>query len=81
MTLGSICGKDYAGVVTVKQTLFSKRVLFAKITVVGCVLAAIIDGELCAFVGEAAWDISSLLVIRQGPAAGRAELLRLVGAA
>lgn len=75
-TWGDIAGRAYPDVVTVKQVLFEKKILFCRLTVVLALVVAVIDGKLCGFASEASQPVGSPMVIAFGPAGARDELAR-----
>ncbi len=78
-TWGDIAQYAYPDVVTVKQVLFEKRILFFKLTIVLALVVAEIDGSICGYASEASQPVGSPLAITFGSAAARAELIRRIG--
>lgn len=79
ITIGEATQRQAAGVVTRRETILSRRVWTVRVTLVLCVVACVVDGEICGYVGEASQPLDSPLLIRLGPPGGRVELLRRLG--
>lgn len=80
LTWGEVAGLAYGeGVVTVKQVLFERRVLWFRVTVVLALVAGEVDGRICGFASEASQPVDSPAVVAFGPEAGRQKLLRRLG--
>jgi len=79
MTWGDVAGRAYPDVVTVKQVLFEKKILFFRLTIVLALVVAEIDGKICGYASEANQPVGSPMVVAFGPAAARQELSRRIG--
>ncbi len=75
-TWGDVADRAYPDVVTVKQVLFEKRLLFFRLTIVLALVVAEVNGKICGFASEARQLVGSPMIVSFGPAEARDELAR-----